>query len=65
MIIKEIDGKKHEPIEELTIDLPETMRDVPLDLVTQRKGEMQSMEIRGERAVLEFTMPSWDHWVEK
>ena len=58
VIIKEIDGKKHEPIEELTIDLPENMSGRAIDLVTQRKGEMQSMEIRGDRAILKFTMPS-------
>ena len=58
VIIKEIDGKKHEPVEELTIDLPENMSGRAIDLITQRKGEMQSMEIRGERAILKFTMPS-------
>ncbi len=58
VIIKEIEGKRHEPIEELTIDLPETMSGRAIDLITQRKGEMQSMEIRGERAILKFTIPS-------
>ena len=58
VIIKEIEGKKHEPVEELTIDLPETMSGRAIDLITQRKGEMVSMEIRGERAILKFTMPS-------
>jgi GTP-binding protein len=58
VILKEIDGKKHEPIEELTIDLPENMSGRAIDLVTQRKGEMASMELRGERAILKFTMPS-------
>jgi len=58
VIIKEIDGKKHEPVEELTIDLPDNMSGRAIDLVTQRKGEMQSMEIRGDRAVVKFTVPS-------
>ncbi|MEM9984042.1 MAG: translational GTPase TypA, partial [Bacteroidota bacterium] len=58
VIIKEIGGKRHEPIEELTIDLPETMSGRAIDLITQRKGEMQSMEIRGERGILKFHIPS-------
>lgn len=58
VIIKEIDGKKHEPVEELTIDLPENMSGRAIDLITQRKGEMESMELRGERAILKFNMPS-------
>jgi GTP-binding protein len=58
VIIKEIDGKKHEPVEELTIDLPEAVSGRAIDLITQRKGEMESMELRGERAILKFAMPS-------
>ena len=58
VIIKEIEGKKHEPVEELTVDLPESMSGRAIDLITQRKGEMESMELRGERAIIKFTMPS-------
>ncbi len=58
VIIKEIDGKKCEPIEELTIDLPETSSGKAIDMVTQRKGEMTNMEIRGERAFITFEIPS-------
>ena len=58
VIIKEIEGRKHEPVEELAIDLPENFSGKVIDLVTQRKGELQNMEVRGNRAFLEFEMPS-------
>jgi GTP-binding protein len=47
VIIKEIDGKKCEPIEELTIDLPENLSGRAVEFVTIRKGEMLSMEGKG------------------
>ena len=58
VIIKEIDGVKHEPIEELTIDLPESVSGKAIEMVTLRKGEMLSMTPKGERMVCEFIMPS-------
>ena len=58
VIIKEIDGRKHEPIEELTIDLPEHVSGKAIEMVTLRKGEMLSMKPKGERMVCEFLMPS-------
>ncbi|MEO0898199.1 MAG: translational GTPase TypA [Bacteroidota bacterium] len=58
VIIKEIEGKKHEPVEELTIDLPETVSGRAINLVTQRKGEMTNMETRGDRTILRFIIPS-------
>ncbi len=58
VIIKEVDGKKHEPIEELTIDLPETLSGRAIDLITQRKGELVNMELRGERTHMVFNIPS-------
>ena len=58
VIIKEIDGKKHEPIEELTIDLPEAVSGKAIEMVTLRKGEMLSMTPKGERMVCEFIIPS-------
>ncbi len=58
VIIKEIDGAKHEPMEELTIDLPGDMSGKAIDITTQRKGEMVSMEPRGERTILKFVIPS-------
>ncbi|MGO3810467.1 translational GTPase TypA [Mesonia sp.] len=58
VIIKEIDGVKCEPIEELTIDLPEAVSGKAVEMVTLRKGEMLSMEARGERMVCEFMIPS-------
>ena len=58
VIIKEIDGVKCEPIEELTIDLPENVSGKAVDLVTLRKGEMLSMEPKGERMIIKFIIPS-------
>ena len=58
VIIKEIDGVKHEPIEELTIDLPENVSGKAIEMVTLRKGEMLSMTPKGERMVCEFLVPS-------
>ncbi|WP_347374289.1 translational GTPase TypA [Aequorivita sp. Q41] len=58
VIIKEIDGVKCEPVEEMTIDLPETVSGTAINMVTIRKGEMLSMEGKGERMVCKFTIPS-------
>ncbi|PWE00452.1 translational GTPase TypA [Marinilabilia rubra] len=58
VIIKEIAGEKHEPVEELTIDLPDEYSGRAIEMVTQRKGELLSMERKGERVVLEFNIPS-------
>jgi GTP-binding protein len=58
VIIKEVDGVKCEPIEQLTIDLPEEVSGRAIDMVTLRKGEMQSMEAKGERMICTFVIPS-------
>ena len=58
VIIKVIDGVKCEPIEEMTIDLPENVSGKAIEMVTMRKGEMLSMEAKGERMVCEFMVPS-------
>jgi len=58
VIIKEIDGEKCEPIEQLTINLPEESASKIIDLVTRRKGELTIMERKGERIHLEFNIPS-------
>jgi len=58
VIIKTINGKACEPIEELTIDLPENLSGKAVEMVTQRKGEMLSMQTKGERMVIEFMIPS-------
>ena len=58
VIIKEIDGVKSEPVEELTIDLPEEMSGTAINMVTQRKGMMLSMLPKNDRVVLEFEIPS-------
>ncbi|MGY8921383.1 MAG: translational GTPase TypA [Flavobacteriales bacterium] len=58
VIIREIDGKKCEPIEALTIDLPETVSGTAVNMVSLRKGEMVSMEAKGERMICEFLIPS-------
>ena len=58
MIYKEIDGVKCEPVEELTINVPEEFSSKMIDMVTRRKGEMTSMESQGERVNIEFDIPS-------
>ncbi|PHQ29104.1 translational GTPase TypA [Leeuwenhoekiella nanhaiensis] len=58
VIIKEIDGVKCEPIEELTIDLPEEVSGKAVEMVSIRKGEMLSMEAKGDRMVCQFLIPS-------
>jgi len=58
VIIKEIDGVKCEPVEELTIDLPENLSGKAVELVSQRKGDMLNMEARGDRMICEFMIPS-------
>ena len=58
VIIKEINGVKHEPVEELTIDLPETHSGKAIEVVATKKGEMLSMVPKGDRMLLEFNIPS-------
>ena len=58
VIYKEIDGVKCEPIEELTINVPEEFSSKMIDMVTRRKGEMTSMESQGGRVNIEFEIPS-------
>ena len=58
VIFKEINGERCEPIEELTINVPEEFSSKMIDMVTRRKGEMTSMENQGERTNIEFDIPS-------
>jgi len=58
VIIKEVDGQKMEPMEELTIDLPEDVSGKAIEMVTLRKGEMLSMNPKGSRMICEFKIPS-------
>ena len=58
VIYKEIDGVKCEPIEELTINVPEEYASKMIDMVTRRKGEMTSMQSMGDRVDIEFDIPS-------
>ena len=58
VIVKEINGKKHEPYETLVVDVPSDFSGKVIDLVTQRKGEMLIMESKGEMQHLEFEIPS-------
>ena len=58
VIIKDINGVKCEPIEELTIDIPENVSGKAIEMVTIRKGEMTIMEPKGDLMHLEFTIPS-------
>lgn len=58
VIYKEIDGVKCEPVEELTIDLPESDAGKAIESVSSRKGEMSNMEPKGDRMILKFIIPS-------
>lgn len=58
VIYKEIDGKRCEPIEQLTINLPEECSGKIIEMVATRKGEMLSMEVMNDRIQLEFLIPS-------
>src|SRR5690554_5789751 len=58
VIIKEIDGVQCEPVEELSIDLPESVSGKAVEMVSLRKGEMLSMEAKGDRVSIEFLIPS-------
>ncbi|PZX60545.1 translational GTPase TypA [Hydrotalea sandarakina] len=58
VLVKTIDGKKHEPYEILVVDVPSEFSGKVIDLVTQRKGEMLVMESKGEMQHLEFEIPS-------
>ena len=58
VIIKEIDGQKCEPVEMLTINVPEEYSSKIIDMVTRRKGEMVSMTTQNDRLHIEFLIPS-------
>jgi GTP-binding protein len=58
VIFKQIDGVRHEPVELLVVDVPETVAGKVIELVTQRKGELTIMEPKGDLQHLEFNIPS-------
>ena len=58
VLFKEIDGKKHEPIETMVVDVPEDVSGKVIELVTQRKGELLIMEPKGDLQHLEFDIPA-------
>lgn len=58
VIVKEIDGQKYEPYENLVVDVPEEFASRVIDLVTRRKGELMVMETKGEMQHLEFEIPA-------
>ncbi|HOT63939.1 MAG: translational GTPase TypA [Dysgonomonadaceae bacterium] len=58
VIIKQIDGEDYEPVEQLTINVPEEYASKIIDVITRRKGEMTSMENKGDRMHIEFIIPS-------
>ncbi|HPD52508.1 MAG: translational GTPase TypA [Bacteroidota bacterium] len=58
VIIKEVDGERMEPMEALTVNVPEQFSGAVIDLVTQRKGELQIMEPKGDVLHLEFSIPA-------
>jgi len=58
VIFKEIENQKHEPVEELTIDLPEEFGGTAVEAVSKRKGELTSMVPKGNRMLMQFLIPS-------
>ena len=58
VIIREIDGQKCEPIEQLTVLVPEEFSSKVIDIVTRRKGEVGTIDTKGDRVQLDFTIPS-------
>ncbi|MFZ4057373.1 MAG: translational GTPase TypA, partial [Ferruginibacter sp.] len=58
VLVKQIDGKKHEPYETLVVDVPQEFSGKVIDLVTQKKGELMVMESKGDMQHLEFDVPS-------
>ncbi|HLO90817.1 MAG TPA: translational GTPase TypA [Lentimicrobium sp.] len=58
VIIKNIDGIDHEPVEFLTVHVPEAFSGKVIELVTQRKGEIVSIDTKADRIHLEFSIPS-------
>ena len=58
VIIKEIDGRKCEPVEEMTVDCPDEYAGTVIEMTTKRKGTLTNMESDGERTRLEFDIPS-------
>jgi len=58
VILKEVGGKKHEPIELLTVNVPETFSGKVIELVTARKGELLNVETKSDRVNLEFHIPA-------
>ncbi len=58
VIIKEINGQKCEPIEQLTVLVPEEFSSKVIDVVTRRKGEVGNIDTKGDRVQLDFTIPS-------
>ena len=58
VVIKEIDGVKNEPMESLTINVPENFSGKAIEIVARRRGELMKFETRNERAVLKFDIPA-------
>ncbi len=58
VLIKEVDGKKHEPIEILHVHVPEAFSGKVIEIVSRRKGEIANIHTKGDRIVLEFTIPA-------
>jgi GTP-binding protein len=58
VLVKEINGEKHEPVEFLTISVPESFSGKVIEIVTRRKGEVLTIETRSDRVILEFNIPA-------
>jgi GTP-binding protein len=58
VLVKEINGVKHEPVEFLTISVPDAFSGKVIEIVTRRKGEVLTIETRNDRVILEFNIPA-------
>ncbi len=58
VLIKEIDGKRHEPVEHLRIQVPEAFSGKVIEIVSKRKGEIANIETKRDRIILEFFIPA-------
>jgi GTP-binding protein len=58
VIFKEIDGERCEPVETLTVDVPETLSSKVIDMITRRRGMLHNVTTTGDRSRLEFDIPA-------
>jgi len=58
VLVKDVNGKKYEPVELLTVHVPDAFQGKVIEIVTKRKGDIENIETRNDRIVLEFSIPA-------